>query len=187
MKDLIEYIGIHLKQPIVMVGLMGAGKTRIGYELAQVMNWPFIDADAEIESAAGCTVSEIFERFGEENFRDGERRVIKRIIEDNQNCILATGGGAVMNAETAQLIKDQTFCIWLNTDIDVLVERTSRNDKRPLLRTGDPYKILTDLYDKRSPVYADVSHLEIKGQERSIRRMIKKILSAIKDNLDEKN
>ena len=184
MKDIIEYIDAHLDRPIVMVGLMGAGKTRIGFEIAQKLGWQFIDADVEIENAAGCTVSEIFERYGEENFRDGERRVIKRIVEENKKCVLATGGGAVMNAETAELIKNHTVAIWLNTDIDVLVERTSRNDKRPLLRSGDPYKILSDLYEKRSPVYDDVSCLEIKGQEKSIAKLVKKILQAIQDKIN---
>lgn len=142
-----------LKKPIVMIGLMGAGKTKIGGLLAQVLGWPFVDADHEIENAAGCSIADIFEQHGEQAFRDLERKVLTRLMSDELK-VIATGGGAVMNEQTAQLVWDKSLSIWLRADLDVLVERTGRNDKRPLLKGGDPADILQNLMDKRYPVYA---------------------------------
>ena len=113
-----------VNRPISFVGLMGAGKSRIGHEVAKLMKKEFLDADHEIEQAAGLKISDIFEKYGEVYFRDGEARVIKRIVEEGGSVVFATGGGAVMRPETAQLIKDKTICVWLDTDLDVLVERT---------------------------------------------------------------
>lgn len=143
----------HLAKPVVLVGLMGAGKTRIGGILAKRLGIPFVDADAEIEAAAGMTIAEIFETQGEPAFRDLERRVIARLLSDEIK-VVAPGGGAMMNEETAKLILSSSVSIWLRADLDVLVERTGRTSKRPLLRNGDPREILQGLMDKRYPVYA---------------------------------
>jgi shikimate kinase len=142
-----------IDRPIVLVGMMGVGKTSIGRKLAERLGLPFVDADEEIEKAAGLSVAEIFERFGEEYFRDGERRVIARLIEGNAK-VIATGGGAFINDETRALILSQTHSIWLNADIDVLVERVSRRSHRPLLVGRDPRSVLIELGKKRDPIYA---------------------------------
>ncbi len=139
---------------IVLVGLMGAGKTSIGRRLAQRLSLPFLDADTEIEAAAGCTIEEIFERHGEAAFRDGERRVIARLL-DNPPHVLATGGGAFMDPSTRSLIRARAISIWLRADIDLLLARVSRRSNRPLLKNGDPRAILERLMAVRHPFYAE--------------------------------
>lgn len=140
-------------KPIVLVGLMGAGKSTVGRRLSQRLGLPFVDADAEIEAAAGMTVSEIFERFGEPYFRDGERRVIARLI-DGVPKVIATGGGAFINGDTRALILERTTAIWLNAEPRVLAERVRRRDTRPLLRGRDPQAVLSELAEARNPFYA---------------------------------
>ncbi|MBO6784246.1 MAG: shikimate kinase [Alphaproteobacteria bacterium] len=137
---------------IVMVGLMGAGKSAIGRRLAARLNLPFLDADTEIEAAAGCTIEEIFAEHGEAYFRDGERRVIARIL-GGEPVVLATGGGAFMDEATRALIAQTGISVWLRADIDTLVRRTSRRNNRPLLKQGDPETILRDLMEVRNPIY----------------------------------
>lgn len=139
---------------IVLVGLMGAGKSSIGKRLAARIDLPFFDADAEIEAAAGCSIAEIFERHGEAAFRDGERRVIQRLLAGPRK-VLATGGGAFMNAETRAAIARHGLSIWLKADLDTLVKRTARRSNRPLLRQGDPRDVLQRLMNERYPVYAE--------------------------------
>jgi shikimate kinase len=143
-----------IDRTIVMVGLMGAGKTSIGRRLAQRLGLPFVDADHEIESAAGCTVEEIFERYGEAAFRDGERKIIQRLLEGPPH-VLATGGGAFMDPETRARIKAAGISVWLKADLDVLTRRVSRRTNRPLLKRGDPRDILAMLMEQRYPVYAE--------------------------------
>ncbi|UVO53453.1 shikimate kinase [Sphingomonas sp. SUN039] len=142
-----------IARPVVLVGLMGVGKTTIGRRLAKRLDVPFVDADHEIETAAGMTISEIFERFGEAHFRDGERRVIARLI-DGAPRVIATGGGAFMNADTRALILEQATAIWLDSDIDTLAERVGRRSDRPLLAGRDARTVLRDLAAVRNPVYA---------------------------------
>ncbi|EWY42733.1 shikimate kinase [Skermanella stibiiresistens SB22] len=144
-----------MPRTVVLVGLMGAGKTSIGRRLAARLNLPFRDADNEIETAAGRTIEEIFERFGEAEFRAGERRVIGRLLQDNPPHILATGGGAYMDPETRALIRDHGISLWLRAELDVLLARTSRRNNRPLLKQGNPREILSRLIDLRHPVYAE--------------------------------
>jgi shikimate kinase len=139
---------------IVMVGLMGAGKTSVGRRLAQRLGLDFIDADHEIEAAAGCTIEEIFERFGETAFRDGERRIIQRLLERPAH-VLATGGGAFIDVETRRRIKEAAVSVWLKADLDVLLRRVARRGNRPLLKRGDPREVLTKLMDQRYPIYAE--------------------------------
>lgn len=137
---------------VVMVGLMGAGKSAIGRRLAARLKLPFVDADAEIEAAAGSTIQEIFDRHGETAFRDGERRVIARLLEGEPK-VLATGGGAFMDDETRAAIGKSGVSVWLRADLDTLFERTSRRNNRPLLKTDDPRATLKDLMEKRYPIY----------------------------------
>ncbi|MEH3036818.1 MAG: shikimate kinase [Sphingomonas adhaesiva] len=140
-------------QPIVLVGLMATGKSTIGRRLATRLGLPFVDADSEIEAAAGMSISDIFARFGEPHFRDGERRVIQRLI-DGRPKVIATGGGAFINDDTRALILAETLAIWLDAPIAVLAERVGRRDTRPLLRGKDPAKVLGELAAVRNPLYA---------------------------------
>jgi len=142
-----------IAKPVVLVGLMGVGKTTIGRRLAKRLDVPFIDADHEIEAAAGMSVTEIFERFGEPHFRDGERRVIARLI-DGAPRVIATGGGAFMNADTRALILAQATAVWLDSDIETLAERVGRRNDRPLLAGRDARTVLRELAAVRNPIYA---------------------------------
>ncbi|HEV7371115.1 shikimate kinase [Arenibaculum sp.] len=139
---------------VVLIGLMGAGKTSIGRRLATRLGLPFRDADHEIEAAAGCTIPEFFARYGEAEFRAGERRVIARLLTEEPVHVLATGGGAYMDPQTRELIRDHGISIWLKAELDVLVARTGRRNNRPLLRQGNPKDILARLIETRYPVYA---------------------------------
>ena len=138
---------------IVLVGLMGAGKTSVGRRLATALELPFRDSDEEVERAAGRTVSEIFATLGEAEFRDGERRVIARLLSGPPQ-VLATGGGAFMNPETRALIAQKAVSVWLRADTEVLLRRVGRKTDRPLLREGDPRAVLEALGAQRNPVYA---------------------------------
>ncbi|RKF19325.1 shikimate kinase [Altericroceibacterium spongiae] len=141
-----------IDRPVVLVGMMGVGKSSVGRKLATLLDLPFADADDEIENAAQMSIPEIFDQFGEGYFRDGERRVIARMIESGPG-ILATGGGAFVQDETRELILDKAIALWLDADTDTLVERVGRKPGRPLLRNGDPREILTRLKAERRPFY----------------------------------
>jgi len=143
---------------IVLIGLMGAGKTAVGRRLANRLDLPFIDADTEIEVAAGASVSEIFAEHGESYFRRGERKVIARLLEGGPQ-VLATGGGAYMDAETRANIKARGLSVWLKAEIKVLLKRVGRRDSRPLLTAGNPEKVMKKLMEERYPIYeeADVT------------------------------
>lgn len=142
-----------LGRTVALVGLMGAGKSSVGKRLAAALHVPFRDADEEIAAAAGLTIPEIFDSFGEQEFRRGERRVIERLLDDAPH-VLATGGGAFMNAETRALMRQKAITVWLRADLDTLMRRVSRRDDRPLLRTDDPRAVMQRLMDERYPVYA---------------------------------
>lgn len=144
---------LKLPKTAVLVGLMGAGKTAIGKRLAQRLALDFVDADKEIETAADCSVAEIFARHGEQSFRDGERRVILRLL-DNPVHVLSTGGGAFMDPETRARIRDRGISIWLRADLDLMLKRVSRRSDRPLLQVADPKAKLQELMAQRYPVYA---------------------------------
>ncbi len=139
---------------IVLVGLMGAGKTAIGRRLSAELGLPFFDADTEIESAAGCSIEEFFERYGEPAFREGERKVMARLLSGSA-CVIASGGGAFMDSETRALIREKSTSVWLRADLDVLVKRTARRGNRPLLKKEDPATVLARLIAERYPVYAE--------------------------------
>ncbi len=142
-----------LVRPVVLIGLMGAGKTSVGAKLAELLGARFRDSDAEIERAAAMSVPEIFARYGEPHFRDGERRVIRRLLAEGPQ-VLATGGGAFMNAETRALIAETAVSVWLRASLDLLVSRTAGRTHRPLLNRGNPREILAGLIEERYPVYA---------------------------------
>jgi shikimate kinase len=139
---------------IVFVGLMGVGKTCIGRRLAQRLDLPFVDADRAIEEAAGCSIAEIFSRHGEQAFRDGERRVILRLL-DNPVHVLSTGGGAVMDPQTRARIHERAISIWLRADLELMLKRVSRRNDRPLLQVADPRAKLQELMASRYPFYAE--------------------------------
>lgn len=144
-------------RPLVLIGLMGAGKSTIGRRLAREIGWRFVDSDEEIEAAAGCSVADIFAIHGESIFRDLEKRVITRLVGE-EPLVLATGGGAWMQAGVREIIKKQATSVWLRADIDVLTDRVSRRSHRPLLETGDKREILERLMGERYPVYAQADY-----------------------------
>jgi shikimate kinase len=141
-------------RPLVLVGMMGAGKTTVGRRLAARLNRRFLDSDDEVEKAAGMTIPEIFTQRGEADFRAGETRVISRVLRE-ADIVLATGGGAFINPETREAIKAGAVSVWIKADTDLLFARVSRRANRPLLKTADPRKTLQDLIDVRYPVYAE--------------------------------
>jgi len=141
------------RKTIALVGLMGVGKSSVGRRLATILQLPFRDADHEVELAAGRTIPEIFEAMGEAAFREGERRVIARLLDEPPH-VLATGGGAFQSAETRELIKAKAVSVWLRADLEVLVRRVARKDNRPLLRGKDPLETLRALAEVRYPNYA---------------------------------
>lgn len=145
-------IARRIDRPIVLVGLMGAGKSTVGRKLANLLRLDFIDADDAIEQAAAMTIAEIFERYGEAHFRDGERRVIARLIEKSHG-VIATGGGAFVDPQTRALIIARAIAVYIDCDVATLVERTARRGNRPLLRDGDPAEILDRLLREREPFY----------------------------------
>ena len=139
---------------ITLVGLMGVGKSSVGRRLANALELPFKDADVEIEAAAGRSIPEILASLGEPAFREGERRVITRLLEDPPH-VLATGGGAFITPETRALIKERSISVWLKAGLEVLVRRVGRKDNRPLITGKDPLEVLTDLAAVRYPIYAE--------------------------------
>ena len=155
---------------IALVGLMGAGKSTIGRRLAQRLGLPFADSDAETEAAAGLSVAEIFERFGEEEFRARERAMIARLVADGPK-VIATGGGAFIDAETRALILARCTAIWLDGDVATLAERASRRGGRPLLEGKDPVAALERLAEVRNPFYAQ-AHLTVRGDEAAVEAIV---------------
>ena len=166
---------------IVLVGMMGAGKTSVGKRLAHKLGLPFVDADAEIEAGAQLTIPEIFERFGEPYFRDGERRVITRLLEDGPK-VLSTGGGAFLNEETRRRVAERGVSVWLKPEFDVLLRRVRKRSNRPLLRTEDPEATLRKLLEERSPVYA-LADLTIESREGPHESVVETLIGALRRHL----
>jgi shikimate kinase len=150
-QDLIDVLG---GRPLVLVGMMGAGKTTVGRRLANQLGRAFLDSDDEIEKAAQMTIPEIFEQRGEPEFRAGETRVIARVLKD-RDIVLATGGGAFVSAETRDLVKAGAVSVWIKADFDLLFQRVSRRSNRPLLKTANPRATLQKLIEDRYPIYAE--------------------------------
>lgn len=167
---------------LVMVGMMGAGKSSVGRRLAVRLGIPFVDADVEIEKAANTTISDIFERHGEAYFRDGERRVIQRLLDDGRQKVLATGGGAFVHPETRAAIAANAISIWLKADRDVLMSRVKRRSNRPLLKTADPEAVLQSLIEERAPHYAEAT-IHVQSRDVAHDVVIDDILSALADHL----
>lgn len=171
-------------RPIVLVGLMGVGKSTVGRRLAKRLGISFVDSDEEIEKAADHTIPEIFDRFGETSFRDGERRVIARLIEGPPK-VIATGGGAFMNEQTRRLILEKCIAIWLDANLETLAERVTRRDHRPLLKDKEPLPILRDLAAARNPIYAE-AHIHVRSETAPHERTVEKILTALSELPDER-
>jgi shikimate kinase len=170
-------------RPIVLVGMMGAGKSSIGKRLASRLGLPFCDADTEIERAANQTIPEIFEQHGEAYFRAGERRVILRLVAEGSR-VIATGGGAYMDPETRAAIAAAGIAIWLNADLEVLLARVRRRGNRPLLKNGDPEETLRRLIAERYPVYAGAP-IHVKSREVSHETVIEEVMGALDAWLDQ--
>ena len=167
-----------LDRSIVLVGLMGAGKSTIGRRLARRLGLAFVDSDEEIERAADHTVSEIFDRFGESSFRDGERRVIARLLEGRPK-VIATGGGAFMNEMTRKLILERCVAIWLDANLQTLAERVGRRGHRPLLRNKDPLLVLQELAAVRNPVYA-LAHIHVRSEPAPHDLTVERVVEALR-------
>lgn len=155
----INTIAARITRPVVLVGLMGVGKSTVGRKLASLLARDFVDADEAIVEAAQRSIPEIFETYGEAHFRDGERRVIARLIEKAHG-VIATGGGAFIDPATRALILERGIAVWIDCEIDTLVERTARRNTRPLLKNGNPHEILTRLAIERAPFYAQ-AHVKV--------------------------
>lgn len=171
-----------LDRPIVLVGMMGVGKSTVGRKLAKALTVEFSDADREIEHAAQMSVGDIFEQFGEDYFRAGERRVIARLMT-NSSGVIATGGGAFCNAETRSLILAEAIAVWLDCPVEVLVKRTGRKNTRPLLREGDPWEILTRLHGERTPLYAEAP-IRVESADGPHEETVARIVSALQQRMD---
>lgn len=181
----IRRIQARLKTPIIPIGLMGSGKSHVGERLAQSLGLSFMDVDRVIEDEEGCSIAALFETKGEPYFRARERETISRLISGDV-CVLSPGGGAIMAADTADLIFGNTLSLWLNADMDVLVDRVSRNSNRPLLKNGDPRDILTGLLERRGPIYAK-AHITVDSNSPDVAVTVAKALNAIDDYLKEDN
>ena len=166
------------KKVLVFIGLMGSGKTSIGQKLAEHLNMEFVDADEEIVKAAGCSIPDIFEIYGEPAFRDVEEQVIKRLLTEGTG-VLATGGGAYINPKIRDAITQRGYSIWLKASLDILVKRTATRAGRPLLKSGEPREILRDLMNKRYPVYARADLIVETGAE-TVDQTLNAILNSLK-------
>jgi shikimate kinase len=164
-------------RPIVLVGLMGAGKSTVGSRLARRLGLPFVDADEEIEQAAGRSIAEIFDSLGEPAFRDGERRVIARLVDGDPK-VIATGGGAFVDDATRALILERCVAIWLDAGIDTLAERVARRGHRPLLRGKDPREAIAALAERRNPVYAG-AHLRVVTEGATHEEVVERIVASL--------
>lgn len=167
-----------LDRPIVLVGLMGAGKSTVGRRLARRLDIPFVDSDAAIQDAAGLSPAEVFERYGEQDFRDGERRLVARLVDEGKVSVIATGGGAFIDPRTRELLNARAITIWLDAPVDILTERTSRRDTRVQLRNGDPKAVLERLASERREAY-EQAHLRVKSGSGAHREVVDAILRVL--------
>ena len=162
---------------------MGAGKSTVGRRLAKRLGLPFIDTDAAIADAAGYSAAEIFDRYGEADFRDGERRLVARLIDDEVK-VIATGGGVFVDPRTRKLLNERAITVWLDAPVDVLADRTARRDTRPLLRNGDPKGTLERLAKDRGPSYAE-AHIRITSGAGAHHDVVESIVSALESHLSD--
>ena len=171
-----------LDRSVVLVGLMGAGKSTVGRRLARRLNLPFVDSDAAIEDAAGLPAGEVFERFGEVSFRDGERRLVARLIEGPVR-VIATGGGAFIDDDTRRLLNDRAITVWLDAPVELLVERTARRPgTRPMLNGGNRTEIMGRLDEVRRPSYAE-AHIRVPSSDGSHGDVVEAIVQALREHI----
>lgn len=170
-----------LDRPIVLVGLMGAGKSTVGRRLAKRLGIPFVDSDVAIEEAAGSSTAELFERYGERDFRDGERRLVERLVDGTVR-VIATGGGAFIDPRTRELLNKRAITVWLDAPIAILAERTARRDTRPLLRTGNRSATLARLSEERQPMYEE-AQIHIRSGDGAHGDVVEAIIAAIRERL----
>lgn len=170
-----------LDRPIVLVGLMGVGKSTVGRRLARRLGLPFVDSDAAIEDAAGLSPAEVFERYGEHDFRDGERRLVARLVEGRVR-VIATGGGAFIDPRTRDLLNSRAITVWLDAPVDILAERTSRRDTRAQLRNGDAKATLERLAEERRHSY-EQAHIHVKSGAGAHKDVVEAIVRAVDDFL----
>ena len=170
-----------LDRPVVLVGLMGVGKSTVGRRLARRLGLPFVDSDSEIEETVGLPWGELFERYGEEEYRDGERRLVARLV-DGEIKVIATGGGVFVDPRTRELLKAKTITVWLDAPVDVLHERTSRRNTRPLLKNGDPKGTLERLAEIERKACAE-AHLHVKSGEGAHREVVDALVDALDKHL----
>lgn len=170
-----------LDRPIVLVGLMGAGKSTVGRRLAKRLGLDFVDSDVEIEDAAGATTAEIFARYGEADFRDGERRLVARLIDGSVK-VIATGGGAFNDPRTRELLNERAITIWLDAPLDVLAERTGRRDNRPLLKGGNREEKLARLMDERLAYYSE-AQIRVTSGSGAHGEVVEAIIAALQQRL----
>jgi shikimate kinase len=171
-----------LDRPIVLVGLMGAGKSTVGRRLAKRLGLPFVDSDSAIEDAAGYSAAEVFEKFGEADYRDGERRLVARLI-DGQVRVIATGGGAYVDPSTRKLLNERAITIWLDAPVEILADRTGRRDTRPLLRHGNRKDTLERLAKERGSTYAE-AHIHVTSSCGAHSQVVDSIVAALEAHLE---
>lgn len=170
-----------LPKTLVLVGMMGAGKSSIGWRLARRLDISFNDTDQEVERAAGCSVADIFETWGEKAFRDAERRVIKRLLT-GQVQVVSTGDGAFIDEDSRQLIKESAISLWLRADPEILYERVIRRDTRPLLFEGDARQILEEMIERRYPIYAKAD-LTVESNDDAHEATVERVMEALRDHI----
>jgi shikimate kinase len=173
-----------LDRPVVLVGLMGVGKSTVGRRLAKRLGLPFVDSDSAIEDAAGYSPAEIFERYGEQDFRDGERRLVARLV-DGEIRVIATGGGAYVDPRTRELLNDRAITVWLDAPVEILADRTSRRDTRAQLREGDPKATLERLSNERRPSY-EQAHIHVRSGDGAHGEVVEAIVEALEKHLSER-
>jgi len=177
-------VGKRLDRPVVLVGLMGVGKSTVGRRLAMRLGVPFVDSDAAIEDASGLSAAEVFERFGEDDFRDGERRLVARLIEGDTG-VIATGGGAYVDPRTRELLNERAITVWLDAPVEILAERTGRRDTRVQLRGGDRKEVLERLASERRRSYEE-AHIHVKSGVGAHKDVVEAIVRALEDHLNGK-
>ena len=186
MSNLNEEYEDFIDRPIVMVGLMGAGKTSVGRALARRLGIPFVDSDKEIEAAAGCSVVDIFSMYGEEEFRRVEQRVIERLLDTPPALkVISTGEGAFITPAVREMVLARALSVWLRADLDLLVKRTNSRDTRPQLLNADSRKILGQLIDERYKTYA-LADITVQTRDENLRKTLAKVLGAIEDYSNNK-
>ena len=170
---------------MVLVGLMGVGKSTVGRRLARRLGLPFVDSDSAIQDAAGYSPAEIFERFGEQDFRDGERRLVARLV-DGEVRVIATGGGVYVDPRTREMLNQRAITVWLDAPVEILADRTSRRDTRAQLRQGDPKATLERLLTERRASY-EQAHIHVKSGDGAHREVVEAIVEALEKHLSERD